>query len=287
MWSVVLSRPPITKTRLLIAAATASLLSAFYVGVNSRPAGRAAISLEPATHERAAVPAAQAWERPAAGGRARNVSLQPEALKLGRRLGKRFAAKGREATRLEGTLTVKGETRRVVIDRRQEAEGEVVEVSLAGSGGPLTWEAARGVLTAAGAPNADEAALAERIALDAPEQFVLAQLGGAAYQVVARDVREDEGGGDAYAGPLYDVVRVSMPARASGPAPAWRLYHLNTSTGLLDKVVYEEGGERIEAAISGWAAHAGELQPSKIVWSRRGQVFMVLAVGNVAHGPKR
>ena len=224
---------------------------------------------------------------PVAGGRGRNLALQPAALGLGRRLGQRFMKPGREVSVLEGTLTTGTDSRRVVVRRIQDEVGERVEVMVAGRGAPLTWDATGGVLQAGRPADAEATALTERLALDAPDQFVLAQLRGASYLVVARNVRAEEGGGEGYAGPLHDVVRVSELSRAGGAPPAWRLYYINSVTGLLDKVVCEEAGERVEAVLSGWAEHAGELQPSQIAWSRRGQVFMELALTNAVHGPKQ
>ena len=188
---------------------------------------------------------------------------------------------------LEGTLTEGSDSRRVIVRRVQDEAGEQVEVHVAGQGAPLTWDAAGGVTRAGRPPDAGAVALAERIALDGPDQFVLAQLRGASYTVLARGVRADEGGAEDYAGPLYDVVRVGEPSREEGSAPAWRLYYIDTKTGLLDKVVTEEGGERVEAMLTEWVERGGEWQPSRITWSRQGQVFMELAVTNAAHGPKQ
>lgn len=217
---------------------------------------------------------------------ARNLALQPSALLLGRRLGRRFLKAGREVSVLKGTLTTGSDSRPVIVRRVQGEGGEEVEVMVAGRGAPVTWDAVRGALQAGRPADAEAAALADRLAADAPDQFVLAQLRGASYFTVARNVRADEGGADGYSGPLHDVVRVGEPNRGEGPAPKWRLYFLNTETGLIDKVVSEEGGEMVEALLTGWAVHEGELQPSRITWSRGGQVFMELAVHSAAHGPR-
>ena len=256
----------------------ACLLSAVGAGVWAmvRPAGRRLL------------PEQEALASPrAAKGRGRNVALQPAALALGRRLGQRFLKAGREVSVLEGTLTTGADSRRVVVRRTQDDGGEEVEIQVAGRGAPLTWDAANGVFQAGRPADAEAADLAGRLALDAPDQFVLAQLRGAGYLVVARNVRADEGGGEDYTGPLQDVVRVGEPGRREGEPPAWRLYYINSATGLLDKVVSGEGGGRVEAVLSGWAEHAGELQPSRVTWSRQGQVFMELSLTNVVHGPKQ
>lgn len=219
--------------------------------------------------------------------RARNLALQPLARGLGRRLGQRFLKPGREVSVISGTLKVGSDSRHLVVRRVQAEGGERVEVNVAGRGTPLTWDAVGGTSRAGSPADAEGAALAARLALDAPDQFVLAQLRGASYAVVARNVRADEGGGEAYAGPLDDVVRVVEPGGQEGSAPAWRLYYINSVTGLLDKVVSEEAGEKVEAVLSGWAEHGGEWQPSRVIWSRGGQVFMELTVANAAHGPKQ
>lgn len=221
------------------------------------------------------------------GSSARNLALQPAAHGLGRRLGQRFLKPGREVSVLTGTLSVGSDSRHVVIRRVQDEGGERVEVNVAGRGAHLTWDAVGGTSQAGSPEDAGEAALAERLALDGPDQFVLAQLRGASYLVVARNVRADEGGGDDYAGPFQDVVRVGEPARQEGAAPAWRLYYINTVTGLLDKVVTEEGGERVEAVLSNWVEHGGEWQPSRVTWSKGGQAIMELIVANASHGPKQ
>lgn len=97
-----------------------------------------------------------------------------------------------------------------------------------------------------------------------PKRFVLAQLRGASYYTEARNVRPEEAGGsDSYTGPVWDLVRVGEPKRGAQAKPQspWRLYYINTSTGLIDKIVSEEQGETITAEISGWTNQNGELAP--------------------------
>ncbi len=233
-------------------------------------------------------PAAASTIQTSRGSRGFNLALRPEALKLGRRLGRRFLGAGREVSVLAGTLTAGSDSRHVVI-RRVRGEGdERVEVTLAGKG-RLTWDAEQGALSAGRPADAETRAVVERLALDGADQFVLAQTRGASYHTVARQARPDEGGSDGYAGPLYDLVRVGEPRREGdgGPASGWRLYYVNAATGLPEKVVSEEGGERIEAALSGWVERAGEFEPSRITWTSQGQTLMELTVTNVAHGPAR
>lgn len=231
------------------------------------------------------LPAAASTVQTPRGSRGFDLARRPEALKLGRRLGRRFLGAGREVSVLAGTLTTGADSRRVVIRRVRGEGGERVEVTLAGAG-RLTWDAGQGALSAGRPADAETRAVVERLALDSADQFVLAQARGASYDTVARGARPDEGGSDGYAGPLYDLVRVGEPRREGdgGTASGWRLYYVNAATGLLEKVVSEEGGERIEAALSGWVERAGEFEPSSITWTSRGRTLMELTVTNVAHG---
>lgn len=114
---------------------------------------------------------------------------------------------------------------------------------------------------------------------------MLAQLRGASYYTVARSVRPAEAGdSDAYNGPLWTIVRVSEPDHAGRrqPEDRSRLYYINDSTGLIDKIVAELRGERIEADVSGWASHENETIPTHITWKLNGQIVMEWKVNNFA-----
>lgn len=188
---------------------------------------------------------------------------------------------------LAGTLAVGPDRRHVRILRAREEGGERVELSFGGTAASLTWSAGAGAASSTGAATDAERAVIERIALDSPDHFVLAQLTGAGYHTLARNARpRDDDGSDSYAGPLYDLVRVSEPGAASGPGGA-RLYYLNSRTGLIDRVDSVEQGETVVAELSGWANHQGELLPTRIVWKRQGQVIMELSVAGSSHGPRR
>jgi hypothetical protein len=222
-------------------------------------------------------------ERAEQTARGRNLSLQPEAFNMSRRLGKRFSPGKRAQSVLVGMLTVGTERQVVRVIRRQTDDGEQVEINLAGSRSPLTWEAGEGA-KAAGARAEGDRDLIERLVLDSPDQFVLAQLRGASYQVVMRNVRP-EGAGDGYSGPLWNIVRVNDPQRdeqkrAQSP---WRLYYINTRTGLIDRIISEIEGERVEAALSGWTEVNGEKVPGEITWTRQGQTIMQFHLTNFAH----
>jgi hypothetical protein len=222
-------------------------------------------------------------ERAEQTARGRNLSLQPEAFNLSRRLGKRFSPNKRAQSVLVGTLIVGAERQVVRVVRRQTDDSEQVEINLAGSRNPLTWDAVQGAKEA-GEGAGSKRVLIERLVLDSPDQFVLAQLRGASYQTVARNVRPEEAG-DNYAGPLWNVVRVNDPQR-DGQKRAnslWRLYYINIRTGLIDKIVSEVDGERIEATLSGWTEVNGEKVPGDLTWTRQGQTLMQFRLTNFSH----
>ena len=126
--------------------------------------------------------------------------------------------------------------------------------------------------------------------MDSPDQFVLAQLRGASYYVVARSVRPKEVGADpGYAGPLWDVVRVgeALGTDARSVQSRWRLYYINTRTGLIDKVASSDQDGPIVAEFSGWANNGDEQDPTVIRWMRGGQLVMELSLNNIGHGPRQ
>jgi hypothetical protein len=184
---------------------------------------------------------------------------------------------------------VGGERHNIRIVRTQEADDERLAIAIEGGPTSLVWSSKDGAVSAARPATGAERSLIERIALDSPEQFVLAQLRGASYFTVARGVMPEEAGDStSYGGPLWDLVRVAEPQNAANkPQSLWRVYYINTSTGLIDRIVSEEQGEAVVAELSGWSPHAGEMLPSGIKWSRAGQVVMELVFNNVAHGPKQ
>lgn len=147
-------------------------------------------------------------------------------------------------------LTIGVDRRVASITRRQTDDGEQVEINVAGSAGLLTWSAAQGARGSGAPATGSDRELIERLVLDSPDQFVLAQLRGASYYTVARNVRPAEAN-DGYSGPLWNIVRVDDPSReqAQGPQSRWRLYYLNSTTGLIDRIVCElDGQQPIEAA---------------------------------------
>jgi hypothetical protein len=218
------------------------------------------------------------------GAQTRNLALQPEAFKLNRRIGgDRFTSTTPAAVIMQGVLSTPTSRQNVQITRSQNADGERVEVAVAGAPGPLFWDAASGARTSAGLLDLPNRALLERLTFDSADEFILAQLRGAACTVVARNVRPDDAPED-YSGALWDVVRVDDPEQDEGKKPLspWRLYYLNSKTGLIDKVVCDSQGERVEANFSDWIDRSGEKLPAAITWTSNGRTLMSLNLTNVS-----
>ena len=222
-------------------------------------------------------------------GRMRNLSLQPEAFKLSRRLGNRFASSRQTSSTVVGTLTTGTLQRDVNVVRSQTSTGENVGIAIADVAGTLTWSDVEG--PKAPGPNLSEGQrmLIERLVLDSPDQFILAQLRGASYYTVSRNVRADLGGSDNYNGPLWDVIRVEEPETEATRRPLsnWRLYYINVQSGLIDKIVSEAGMERIEANVLQWVDRAGEKVPSRIVWKRGNETVHEFTLTSFAIQPQQ
>jgi hypothetical protein len=203
----------------------------------------------------------------------RNRYLQPEALRVSRRLGKRFTSSVATASSIAATVTIAGNEQPVTITRRQQETSETVELGLAAR--LLTWTANDGTKTASGTPTDEERLLLERLTYDSPDYFVLAQLRGASYFTVARNVRPEKAA-DSYDGPLWTIVRVDDPQsdQTLRPKSSWRLYYINSQTGLIDRIVSQLGDETVEAEISAWTEVSGEKVPSSITWSSSGRILM-------------
>jgi len=236
-----------------------------------------------------AVSAGQTLPQTRPVGNVRNLSLQPEAFKLSRQLGSRFMPSRQLTSLLTGTLTVGNVQQNVAVTRRPTNSGEDIQVAIAGEPAQLAWSddddsTARG-------PVLSEAhqILLERLALDNPDQFVLAQLHGASYYTIAHNVRADAGGSDNYDGPLWDVVRVDEPQSKPGRPRSSnsRLYYINTQTGLIDKIVSELKGETIEANILEWTEQAGEKLPSHIIWKRGNETVQEFRMTSVSLQPQQ
>ena len=225
-------------------------------------------------------------DRPAS--RPGNLSLQPEAFKLSRRLGNRFSPSRAGAATITGVLTTRGVERNVNITRRRIPTGEDVGIGIAGEAGTLSWNDAEGAKATGATLDEVHQTLIERVALDHPDEFVLAQLRGASYYTTARNVRADTGGSENYAGPLWDIVRIDEPQneRARRPLSNSRLYYINVRTGLIDKIVSELKGETIEANILEWSDQSGEKFPSHIVWKRGSETVQEFRSTSVSIQPQ-
>ena len=212
----------------------------------------------------------------------RNLFLQPEALRVSRRLGKRFDRSSRAMMTSVGTLTLGGTQQPLTLIRRQTESGEDVELVLGGRG--LTWTTNDGTRAGSSVVTDTERLLVERLLLDSPDQFVLAQLRGASYFTVAQNVRPSEAN-DGYNGALWNLVRVDEPQTAESlrPLSTWRIYYINIATGLPDRIEYQLNGREMRAEFLAWNEAQGERTPSHIRWSSGGQPVMEYQVTNVSH----
>jgi len=216
------------------------------------------------------------------------LSLQPEADRMRRRLGQRFVAAGKDRTISMGILTIGTNSVPVQIVRTQNDDGERVEIGLGIGSASLTWTAAEGAKSGAQLATGNERSLIERLVLDSPDQFVLAQLRGASYYTLAHEARPLEAGSsEDYTGPVWNVVRVGEPQMGTPnrPESLWRLYYINTSTGFIEKVLSLQGADTISAQVSGWVEVGGERAPTRITWAQGGQVVMELIITNITNSP--
>jgi len=218
------------------------------------------------------------------------LSHQLEAERLRHALGLRFLGPGREKTTITGTLTIGADRSPIRIVRTQTDDGEQVEIAIGGGGWRMTWNATEGARIDGLRPAESYRAIIERLALDSADQFVLAQLRGASYRTVAINViPSSAAGSDDYSGPTWDVVRIGEPntSGTDSPLSKSRSFHINTSTGLIDRCFSQEGSETIVAEMTGWVDRFGENVPTRITWSRDGQPVMELNLNGIAHGPKQ
>jgi hypothetical protein len=218
--------------------------------------------------------------------RFRNLSFQPEVAKFARRVGQRFIAS--EASVSIGELSAGDQQFPVRITRRQHKEGEDLEIHAVDRISPLTWTKVDGPKTNNGRATGVDRTIIERVLLDSPDQFVLAQLRGASYQTIAKNLRPDDAG-DGYEGPLWTVMRVADPETDAEKKPSspWRLYYINSRTGLIDKIVSDVAGERIEAKLSGWTIDSAEVIPTVITWTKGDQRIMELKVNTFSRPTQR
>ena len=212
----------------------------------------------------------------------RNLSLQPEALSVAHRLGNRFRPLSRATSIAEGSLTIAGNQQGLTLIRRQTDTGETVELFVGTRG--LTWSDREGIRATSSLPTNTERLLAERLIFDSPDQFVFAQLRGASYFTVARNVRPTDAG-DNYTGPVWNLVRVDEPQQDEDlrSLSTWRIYYINTQTGLPDRVEYQLNGQQIKAEFVDRIDQNAEKTPSHVRWSTNDQTIMEYWTTNVSH----
>jgi hypothetical protein len=213
---------------------------------------------------------------------ARNLSFQREAVKLARAVGKRFDSNKRSTSVLVGTLRIGSEQKQVQTKREQTDEGEKVEFKLSGGGGTLNWNPDQGALSAGSRAGGSDRDLIERLVLDSPDEFVLAQLRGASYTTVATHVRLSADGPTN--GKLWNVVRVDDPQtdEAKRALSPWRLFYINVLSGLIDRIESDFHGQQLTAEFI-WTEVNGEKVPAKITWTSQGQLLMEYQLQHFGH----
>jgi hypothetical protein len=65
------------------------------------------------------------------------------------------------------------------------------------------------------------------------------------------------------------------------------MFHVNTSTGLIDRIYSQEDGATIVAEVSGWVRNGTEVDPTHITWKQGTGIVMDLTITGAVHGPKR
>jgi hypothetical protein len=253
---------------------------------------------EEAVQDRASDSAAASQNQRSSNGGG-NLSMQPEAFRVVRSLGKRLKERGGVESQSTGTIKIGGDTRQVHITRRKTDAGESLEVALTGGGSGrtvFTWEAKQDVKTSDKRGMTDtERQIIERLVYDSPDYFALAQLSGASYYTVARRVRPAEAGDDdAYAGPTWDIVSVresALSGKDDPQQPRVRLFYINTATNLIDQVITPEGeadtAMEVVAEVAQWEERQGERVPARIIWRRGAEVLMEYQLTNFAHNARR
>lgn len=202
------------------------------------------------------------------------------------RLGRRFLTHGKITTDLVGMLQRGQEKEPLRLTRSYSETGETVTFTLSGRSAVFQWRDDSGAWTDGARANADNRKLIERLTLDSPDQFVLAQLRRTAYRTIAEGVRPEEliNSNANYTGPVWTLVQV-LEAGAmadSRPLSALRQYYLNQKTGLLDRVLSQEDGQTITAELTGWVERNGETFPTVITWKSGGTEIMSLTVNNIS-----
>jgi hypothetical protein len=215
---------------------------------------------------------------------ARNVEIDA----FRRLLGSRFLVSGKDASILTGTLTANGQSFNVRIERLQTDQDEQVAIAFNGGQNSLGWSGKDGARLNGGSLNSSQQKMIERIALDSPDQFILAQLRNATYKTIAHHVVPAGAGSlEDYVGPSWTAIHVGEVGEQGErkTLSPYRVYYFNSTTGLLDKVASQEGDDYVMADFSNWTEQGGEKIPTKIVWSMNKQVVMELTLNSATHAP--
>jgi hypothetical protein len=81
------------------------------------------------------------------------------------------------------------------------------------------------------------------------------------------------------------MVRVDEPQQDADlrPSSTWRIYYINTQTGLPDRIEYRLHGQDIRTEFVEWLDQNGEKIPSRMTWSSGRQIIMEYRANSISH----
>src|SRR5262245_40556878 len=273
-------------TKLIVIVGTIGAV-ALSIGTAIRQADSASRSVTPVEPATSLSPPAQTRSN----GRSRlqsRLGFQPRAYRMLFHIGRRFNVPGLEVATQTGVLKLGVNQHSLRITRSQDdADGEQVLIEIGGNPA-LSWSPKAGAKSSAGQATGSDRLITERIALDSIDQFILAQVRGVSYRMVARSVvPQGAAAHEDYNGPSWDVVRLNEPEGTVKPLSNARLYYINTVTGLIDKVVSQEAGEVVSAEFSNWANFSGEKTPTRVVWRNGDSILMEITLSGTNYTRKQ
>ena len=81
------------------------------------------------------------------------------------------------------------------------------------------------------------------------------------------------------------MVRVDEPKQneTARPLSTWRIYYINSQTGLPDRIEYQLDGQDIRTEFLEWTEQNGENFPLRVTWSIAERVVMEYRTTSITH----